>query len=614
MRLINVCTKQLEEFYGEDSPKYAILSHTWEKEEISLEEFGTVAAQQKVGYRKVLNFCDLAVREGHNYVWVDTCCIDKRSSADLSEAINSMCAWYQGSSVCYAYLADIDGSLNEEDLFLSRWWTRGWTLQVSFCSQISLRLDRLGAHTSLEKELIAPEEVIFLDKSWKQIGTKRSYVPAIAKETGIRVAALSSLNRARRMSVAQRMSWASKRSTTRIEDRAYSLLGLFDVNMPLLYGEGSKAFIRLQEEIIKHSSDQSIFAWDFELDTNLSREDLMSPSPAYQAEHNTITRANDSFGTHEFKSVTPFATSPEAFRCSGDLFHSPTHDRSMTFGITNLGLQMNLPVARIFPSRVSWSCSDNYYDHYIGLLSCYLEQHPGHFIGLILRQESREGSWVRVRQSLTSKAAFVFSPLEVCGATLRSIDLVNNVHEARWGASWFPWKMRLLKDYESNLVVRIHPDISGQGWSMFDAIGTDLHESFAFDQGQGQLQPTHIIRNKPKGRLWDGSCRLTFKSPYESTNSSEPHEFWIEFKDDIRQALSCCLIMSKTATCAVDGQRTGTEVKVNIDRYTIISTANKFDIHVSFMVNTMMDEKIFVILLEPRQMRGFLSRFKPLGS
>lgn len=172
------------------------------------------------------------------------CCIDKSSSAELSEAINSMFRWYQKAKVCYVYLSDYaKDSIPAEDDDQSefkhcRWFTRGWTLQ----------------------ELIAPMTIMFYSKNWDMLGNKRDLCGLLTKITGIESETLNSegLNR---VSIARRMAWVAKRTTTRTEDLAYCLLGIFDVNMPLLYGEGRKAFYRLQEEIMKSSSDQSIFAW-----------------------------------------------------------------------------------------------------------------------------------------------------------------------------------------------------------------------------------------------------------------------------------------------------------------------------------------------------------------
>jgi hypothetical protein len=182
--------------------------------------------------------CDQAVSEGYEYAWVDTCCIDKSSSAELQEAINSMFKWYQQAKICYAYLTDLpSGSNLSKSLPRCRWFTRGWCLQ----------------------ELIAPPEVRFFDEGWTDIGTRTSCTRLISRITRIPLGVLENSQRMYDMPVARRMSWASTRHTTRVEDQAYCLLGLFDVNMPMLYGEGPKAFLRLQEEIMKRSSDLSIF-------------------------------------------------------------------------------------------------------------------------------------------------------------------------------------------------------------------------------------------------------------------------------------------------------------------------------------------------------------------
>jgi hypothetical protein len=253
MRLINTETGLLEEFIGEDIPEYAILSHTWEKDEISLQEFQrltdpdfandpkTSIGKAKAGYIKIRGCVELAVSKKIPYIWVDTCCIDKTSSADLMESINSMYQWYANSKACFAYLIDIKthGWMNRRSSWMkSRWFTRGWTLQ----------------------ELIAPPAVKFYSRSWDLLGTRESWSGLLSNITGIQreVLETSDLSSA---SVAQKMSWASNRKTTRKEDMAYCLLGLFDINMPLLYGEGEKAFLRLQEHIAATSTDHSLFAW-----------------------------------------------------------------------------------------------------------------------------------------------------------------------------------------------------------------------------------------------------------------------------------------------------------------------------------------------------------------
>jgi hypothetical protein len=265
MRLLNAKIKTFEEFVGE-IPPYAILSHTWGSDELAFKDI------ERNGYspsRKIDGCCEQAIKDELEYVWIDTCCIDKSSSAELSEAINSMWDWYAQSELCYVYLSDVPPGTNiqEEDSAFSRsrWFTRGWTLQ----------------------ELISPRVVAFYDESWNEIGRKsysgdhRDFAILLNKVTRIPSTVLMDRRPwfLRRFSNAQKMSWAARRTTTRVEDVAYSLLGLFGINMPLLYGEGARAFIRLQEEILKASDDESIFSWGFGSSPG-SGSSLFASSPA----------------------------------------------------------------------------------------------------------------------------------------------------------------------------------------------------------------------------------------------------------------------------------------------------------------------------------------------
>jgi len=265
MRLIHASSLKLEEFFDDSIPPYAILSHRWGKEEVSLQEWMSAdrgAIEAKEGYNKIVRACQLALSQGYEYVWADTNCIDKTSSAELSEAINSMFHWYRASHVCYAYLGDVDKRSATETIHLikqSCWFTRGWTLQ----------------------ELVAPVRIEFYSRDWQCLGTKDSLVGILSDITGIQPEYLSHKHRGKwyvtgdwreymaqelfhavplqQASIATRLSWLARRTTTRIEDMAYCMLGILDINMPLLYGEGRRAFKRLQEEVIKCSTDHSLF-------------------------------------------------------------------------------------------------------------------------------------------------------------------------------------------------------------------------------------------------------------------------------------------------------------------------------------------------------------------
>lgn len=244
MRLVNTRTLRLEEFRGADIPQYAILSHTWGSEEMSFHQMQSRFNQFRKGFTKIQIACRQALKDNISYVWIDTCCIDKSSSAELTEAVNSMFGYYRNSVVCYAFLSDLDSSTDTEvGLEQCRWFTRGWTLQ----------------------ELIAPKEVRFYDSKWQFRGTKNDLLETISRITHVGSSILrwttSRTDGLRLTFAAEKVSWISHRETTRVEDMAYCLLGIFDINMPLLYGEGTRAFRRLQEEILAKHGDLSILAW-----------------------------------------------------------------------------------------------------------------------------------------------------------------------------------------------------------------------------------------------------------------------------------------------------------------------------------------------------------------
>ncbi|RBR24521.1 uncharacterized protein FIESC28_02717 [Fusarium coffeatum] len=306
MRLINTTTLEVEEFFDVSIPEYAILSHTWGDGEVSLQDWADRKNRRfKPGFQKIIWACTQAVKDQLGYVWVDTNCIDKSSSAELSEAINSMFKWYRRSAVCYVYLEDVPALTFDECTMPNsafrhaRWFTRGWTLQ----------------------ELIAPPNAVFFSSDWTMIATKFKLAPCITEISGIPWSCLlrgrlSKSHPLRRYSVSQRMSWASGRSTTRIEDQAYSLLGLFDISMPLVYGEGYEAFTRLLGQIIQKYADQSFFA------SLLHYADFLPRSPVEFCHSQTVV----------------ISTSPQPQR------HYQPPDHSYPFNMTNTGLQITVPI------------------------------------------------------------------------------------------------------------------------------------------------------------------------------------------------------------------------------------------------------------------------------
>ncbi|PIL27085.1 hypothetical protein GSI_10224 [Ganoderma sinense ZZ0214-1] len=255
MWLLNTARAELKFFPTPESVPggYAILSHVWDKTEQTFQEVQALRVQCAIDGTnprdfvcdKVREFCILAESDGYEWGWADMCCIDKMSSAELSEAIVSMYRYYSLAEVCYAYLRDVP-TASEDDLYTpesafrkSRWHKRGWTLQ----------------------ELIAPSSVVFLSCTWEILGVKADLADLLEWITRVPAAVLKLDKRPSAHCVAARMSWAANRETTRPEDEAYCLMGIFGIFMPPLYGEGRNAFVRLQEEILRQIDDPSIFAW-----------------------------------------------------------------------------------------------------------------------------------------------------------------------------------------------------------------------------------------------------------------------------------------------------------------------------------------------------------------
>ncbi|KAF5343329.1 hypothetical protein D9758_014196 [Tetrapyrgos nigripes] len=314
MRLLNTTDFKVKEFFM-DIPRYAILSHTWEQEEVTFQDIQHLdVAKSKVGFRKVMGACARARRYHFDWIWIDSCCINKESSAELSEALNSMYQYYEDGAVCYVYLSDVSGEYhprNEKSNFKdSRWLKRGWTLQ----------------------ELLAPEFVVFLDRDWERIGTRWSLQDVVSVVTGIPVDVFEG-RVIDEYSVAQRMSWAAFRETTRPEDQAYCLLGIFGVSMSPIYGEGGvKAFMRLQQEIIRISNDRSIFAW---VAAPPTEEELKEQ---WEIKFTPTARKDKPRGL--------LARSPYEFRMSGNVQASNVElvGNKSSYSFSNNGLHIHLPL------------------------------------------------------------------------------------------------------------------------------------------------------------------------------------------------------------------------------------------------------------------------------
>jgi Cdc6-like AAA superfamily ATPase len=238
-----------DDLIGDKIPSYAILSHTWGGQEATFKDLRHYSSMEEVdekvkeGYRKIFFCAQQAKRDRLDYFWVDTCCIDKTNSQELQEAINSMFRWYQKAKKCYVYLPDVECNTPDADsesnrrwkpaFRKSKWFIRGWTLQ----------------------ELLAPASVAFYSKEGDLLGDKQSLRDTIHEITGIPIEALLG-KEVYNFSVAERFSWARNRQTTRPEDKAYCLLGIFGIHLPLIYSEGKENALKRLEKEIRESFDQ----------------------------------------------------------------------------------------------------------------------------------------------------------------------------------------------------------------------------------------------------------------------------------------------------------------------------------------------------------------------
>ena len=365
MRLLNTRTGEFKWVENPNQFRYAALSHVWSKDPRRETSYGDIARFQeevrfarargevlpedavlsKASY-KIRGACALARADGIDWLWVDTCCIDKASSAELEGAINAMYEWYASSTVCYVFLQDVDA---HEDPFAlgscfrqSEWHARGWTLQ----------------------ELIAPQAVLFFSRSWHFIGAKHGLANLVADVTGVDREVITGEQRVDAVSVSRRMSWASRRITTKREDEAYCLMGILGVHIPVVYGEGPMAFLRLQEELLRRVPDESIFVWDRALYPRTSPQ-----STAWS-------------GSSEGAQPVLLASSPACFAGSAEVVCVPkgrlsealgVHIPPSSYTVTSHGLRTTLPLL----------CLTD--DVFVALLAC---QRNDLLLGMLVKKTS----------------------------------------------------------------------------------------------------------------------------------------------------------------------------------------------------------------------------------
>ena len=295
------------------------------------------------------------------------CCINKVHTTELSETINSMYRWYHDSSVCIVYLVDVP----EKPMMDSGWFDRGWTLQ----------------------ELIAPEVALFYDRDWNRIGAKSDMLAELCSKTGIPEDVLSHVIGPSKCSIAQRMSWAARRDTTRVEDRAYSLLGIFDVSMPHIYGEREKAFLRLQRLISQQTKDESLFAWTMGI------------------------------GKHEGKYSGPFAPSPSSYAHCSDIIST----RGST-GYSEMNGELSVTL-KTFPHSM---------ETFYAVLNCTRRTSPDSRVAILLTRLSNENEYLRANKGLTG-GRFLIAPsdLKTCAdrpvrIALEPTELPSNEFYGFW--------------------------------------------------------------------------------------------------------------------------------------------------------------------------------------
>ena len=249
MRLLHTSTYQLHNHRG-TPPDYAILSHRWCSDgEITLSELDSsdllddfVTTPQ---LEKIREACREAARQGIEWIWIDSCCIDKTNSEELARSIRSMFQWYRSAEVCYTYLQDVDMEKFDGNILCnergkpSEWFSRGWTLQ----------------------ELLAPRKMLFFDMNWHIIGDRYDLALPVEAITRISSNYLRGEADFRTASIATRMSWLADRKTQEPEDMAYGMLGILNVSLVPMYGEGHGAWMRLQRELLDTRPDESLFAW-----------------------------------------------------------------------------------------------------------------------------------------------------------------------------------------------------------------------------------------------------------------------------------------------------------------------------------------------------------------
>lgn len=360
MRLLHARTRELKDFCAEDTPDYAILSHTWGDNEVTASDISDgLYSGKEVYWRKINCACKQALEDHLEWLWVDTCCLRRDDAIELDTAIHSMFEWYRDASVCYVYLPDVPSRPEESDVGYgedtedpeapdssfrrSRWFSRGWTLL----------------------ELLAPRELRYYSSSWGFLGSSKTLstltrqVAAMAQTPETLELLLES------SSVSQVMSWASGRQTSTPEDLPYCLSGIFGARIPISYGEGAdQAFLKLQRWLIENRNDQSVLAWGYNGSERSDDKDMAALSSV-------------------------LARTPADFSGCGSI--SPCKawkEKEPPFvGFTSEGMRMRLPLVTL-TTDVSTAPQSTVY----AILNCCIDQDPSRLLAIPLRIDTYCGS------------------------------------------------------------------------------------------------------------------------------------------------------------------------------------------------------------------------------
>ncbi|THU87951.1 hypothetical protein K435DRAFT_969692 [Dendrothele bispora CBS 962.96] len=266
-RLIETWSGKFRDFSGQPVPPYAILSHRWleEKEEVSFNDYLHLRSEtkKKGGYRKITEARKKAADDRLDYIWIDTCCIDKNNKSESNRNINSMYFYYRNSAICYVYLSDVwvkRSTRAGATIWGSEWFQRGWTLQ----------------------ELVAPKRLIFFRADWKPIGERHQLAGVIHRLTGISRSVLDGSKPIESVNIWTRMSWCAGRETTKPADLAYCLLGILGVSMDtrkVNMEDREEAFELLQKALALKYPEFKEFRDPKNILPNLRRQNAEVPAP-----------------------------------------------------------------------------------------------------------------------------------------------------------------------------------------------------------------------------------------------------------------------------------------------------------------------------------------------